>query len=318
MRKLDTAAANKRLLSLFWKLALWFCILLPVVNGLGLNAAVNAINEYLSAHPRLTYGSRLFWELCVAILNPIISFARVFFHFFGYGLFTLALYRFGWKSRHTWSFFGMATLCIFMYPLCGFPIALSFADRITSYELLFVLFNVLFVFAVELGILLLITLCNYCFVRNVRPVGFAPVGEALSPRRHILLLHFLVLTLLHSGARLIYTVIETVSLIEAVGAPESFGDFLSLSEPYISLLLCSLLGYYALALLTAAAESKVGSLCPPPEEQTAVPDQKKKQAKRADTSTEADTPKQDDAASTVTGEQAEACAEDTEPPAENA
>lgn len=278
MRKLDTATANKRLLKLFWKLALWFCILLPIVNGLGLNAVINAINDYLSAHPRLTYGSRLFWELCVAILNPIVSFARVFFHFFGYGLFTLALYRFGWKSRHTWAFFGMATLCILMYPLCGFPIALSFAQRITSYELLYVLLNVLFVFAVELGILLLITLCNWCFVRTVRPIGFEPVGETLNPRRHPLLLHFFVLTLLHSGARLIYTIVETVSLVDAAGAPESFGDWLSLSEPYLSLVLCSLLGYYTLALLTAAAESKVGYLCPPANADAPAPVAKKKSA----------------------------------------
>lgn len=263
MGKLDTATANKRMLKLFWKLALWFCVLLPLVNGFGLNAIVNAINQYLSAHPRLTYGSRLFWELCVAILNPIISFARIFFHFFGYGLFTLALYRFGWKSRHTWAFFGMANVCILMYPLCGFPIALFFADRVSSYELMFVLYNVLLVFAVELGILLLVALCNWCFVRSVRPVGFEPVGEALSPRRHILLLHFFVMALLHSAARLVYTILETVSLIDTAGAPESFGDYLSLSEPYLSLLLCTFVGYYTLTLLTAAAESKVGYLCPP-------------------------------------------------------
>ena len=271
MRKLDTATANKRLLKLFWKLALWFCILLPLINGLGLNSIINAINEYLSSHPRLTYGSRLFWELCVAILNPIVSFARIFFHFFGYGLFTLALYRFGWKSRHTWAFFGMANLCILAYPLCGFPVALAFADRISSYELLYVLFNVLFVYIVELFILLIVTLCNYCFVKSVRPVGFQPVGEALSPRRHILLLHFFVMTLLHSCARLVYTIIETVDLVATAGAPETFGDFLSLSAPYITLLLCSLLGYYALALLTAAAESKVGYICPPAEADMPAP-----------------------------------------------
>lgn len=259
---LSVSESDTKLMRLFWRAAILFCLVLPLINGLGLNAVINGVYAYLGAHPRLTAGSRLFWEILVSVLEPIVGFARVFFHFFGYGLFTLALFRFGARDRRTWQMFAMALCAIVVYPLCGYPLAIFFSTRISAYDMLYVTFNALLTFGVELFILACVMGLAFLWRHDHANETLSPIGDRLAPRAHPLLSHFAVVTLVHGILRLAYTVYETVTLVLDNGGPEAFVDYLALCEPYLSLVLYSFVGYYALTLLVAAAEARGASLSP--------------------------------------------------------
>ncbi len=258
MRKLLPADADARFLARTRRLSLWFCLVFPLVAAFGLNACVQGIYLFLENHPRLTDGARLFWEICLGTLDPLINFARIFFLFFAYGIFVLTLYRFGWKNRHTWAAFAVATGAVSVYPLSSYLLVAVFAPNVGRYDLLLVTYNVLLTFGVEFVIFLLLCGTNYLLLRKEDAAELPLLPTGFSPRSHPLYKRFVVMVAVQAAARLGYIVYETVenviAIVERYGGIGSFGQVLTLMEPYFLLVLYSFVGYFTLVLLATSMQ----------------------------------------------------------------